>query len=200
MSFARWQAVTLSNRCMLPRPSNFEMLQDSLTLFSHDPYCTSCRLYSCSNSAPSRKDEMPVLSYITGFRSPFHLSLRFPLFIEVFSVSLPSQFLVNLQARWRLHSSSLLSHCCAWALRLPILIMRLCWTRELPWIPSILPGTWEYQGCYTDTGARVLSGSSYVNTTGMTDESCIKYCDGLGYYYAGSEYSQECCELLPLRS
>jgi WSC domain len=64
-------------------------------------------------------------------------------------------------------------------------------------IPSILLGTWAYQGCYTDTGARVLSGSSYVNTTGMTDESCIKYCDGLGYYYAGSEYSQECCELLP---
>jgi hypothetical protein len=45
-------------------------------------------------------------------------------------------------------------------------------------VPSILPGTWAYQGCYTDTGARVLSGSSYVNATGMTDESCIKFCDG----------------------
>ena len=61
-------------------------------------------------------------------------------------------------------------------------------------IPSILLGTWAYQGCYTDTGARVLSGSSYVNATGMTDESCIKFCDGLGYYYAGSEYSEECCQ------
>jgi hypothetical protein len=64
-------------------------------------------------------------------------------------------------------------------------------------IPSTLPGTWSFQGCYTDTGNRVLSGSSYVNTTSMTDESCIKYCNGLGYYYAGTEYSHECCELKP---
>lgn len=61
-------------------------------------------------------------------------------------------------------------------------------------IPSSLPGTWVYNGCYTDTGARTLSGPSYTNNTGMTDESCIKYCDGLGFYYAGTEYSQECCK------
>ncbi|KAF8862211.1 glyoxal oxidase-like protein [Acephala macrosclerotiorum] len=59
-------------------------------------------------------------------------------------------------------------------------------------VPTVLSGTWAYQGCYTDPGPKTLTGSSYVNTTGMTDESCISYCDGLGYYYAGTEYSQEC--------
>jgi hypothetical protein len=61
-------------------------------------------------------------------------------------------------------------------------------------IPSTLLGTWSYQGCYTDPGPRTLSGSSYTNTTSMTDESCISYCNNLGYYYAGTEYSQECCQ------
>ena len=56
-------------------------------------------------------------------------------------------------------------------------------------IPSPLPGTFVYQGCYTDTGARALSGSSYTSATAMSDESCINYCNGLGYYYAGTEYS-----------
>lgn len=29
----------------------------------------------------------------------------------------------------------------------------------------------------------------------MTDESCINFCAGKGYIYAGTEYSAECCEL-----
>lgn len=59
-------------------------------------------------------------------------------------------------------------------------------------ISSNLPGTWTYQGCYTDPGPRTLSGPSYTNTTGMTDETCIAFCDSQSYIYAGTEYSQEC--------
>ncbi|KUJ12265.1 uncharacterized protein LY89DRAFT_738058 [Mollisia scopiformis] len=59
-------------------------------------------------------------------------------------------------------------------------------------VPSTLPGTWAYQGCYTDPGPRTLSASSYTTTTAMTDESCINYCSNLGYYYAGTEYSSQC--------
>jgi hypothetical protein len=61
-------------------------------------------------------------------------------------------------------------------------------------IPTTLPGTWAYEGCYTDQGPRTLGGLSYTNATGMTDESCIAFCDEKGYYFAGTEYSSECCE------
>jgi len=61
-------------------------------------------------------------------------------------------------------------------------------------IPTTLPGTWKYQGCYTDGGPRALAGDMYANATGMTSESCIAYCDTKGFYYAGTEYSSECCK------
>ncbi len=48
-------------------------------------------------------------------------------------------------------------------------------------VPSTLPGTWTYQGCYTDPGPRTLASASYVDLVKMTDETCIAYCDGLGF-------------------
>jgi hypothetical protein len=60
-------------------------------------------------------------------------------------------------------------------------------------VSSNLPTTWTYQGCYVEgTNRRLLSGPSYVNTTGMTDETCIAFCNMQYYIYAGTEYSQEC--------
>lgn len=59
---------------------------------------------------------------------------------------------------------------------------------------AALPGTWTYQGCYTDPGPRTLAQNGYTNTTLMTTESCIAFCDNLGYIYAGTEYSSECCK------
>ncbi|KZF19119.1 WSC-domain-containing protein [Xylona heveae TC161] len=48
-------------------------------------------------------------------------------------------------------------------------------------------------GCYSEaTNQRALSGASYVDTTGMTNEACESYCKGKGFTYAGTEYSQEC--------
>lgn len=61
-------------------------------------------------------------------------------------------------------------------------------------IAAVLPEKWTFQGCYTDSNARTLASASYVNTTAMTEESCISYCGNLGYIYAGTEYSQECCK------
>ncbi|MCJ1315893.1 hypothetical protein MMC15_001213 [Xylographa vitiligo] len=58
--------------------------------------------------------------------------------------------------------------------------------------PSSYTGNWEFTGCYTEgTNGRALSGSSTTSNT-MTDESCIAYCGGLNYFYAGTEYSDEC--------
>jgi hypothetical protein len=61
-------------------------------------------------------------------------------------------------------------------------------------VSTTLPSTWTYQGCYTDPGPRTLAGPSYANATGMTEETCIAYCNTQGYIYAGTEYSQECCK------
>lgn len=72
--------------------------------------------------------------------------------------------------------------------------------RADPDVPSVLPGTWQYQGCYTDGNPRTLTGSTFANTTGMTPKLCIDYCDNLGYIYAGAEYSQECCMLNLLKN
>ncbi|PMD60425.1 WSC-domain protein [Hyaloscypha bicolor E] len=57
--------------------------------------------------------------------------------------------------------------------------------------PAALPGSWSYQGCYTEVG-RTLNGASYSNDTTMTDESCISFCSAKGFLYAGTEYASQC--------
>ena len=80
--------------------------------------------------------------------------------------------------------------------------------------PNKLPGKWAYVNCYTfvplsilwlsspsnrlnsdSVGSRALTGAAYTDGKAMTDEACVNYCDGLGYGYAGTEYSSECCKL-----
>ncbi|MCJ1475830.1 hypothetical protein MMC13_004494 [Lambiella insularis] len=57
---------------------------------------------------------------------------------------------------------------------------------------SSLPGNWKYTGCYTEaTNGRALSSSSSSGNT-ITDESCIALCTTGGYFYAGTEYANEC--------
>lgn len=65
-----------------------------------------------------------------------------------------------------------------------------------PIIERSLPSGWTSQGCYIDNtnGVRALSGASYANSTGMSQESCIAFCAQSGYNYAGVEYAQECCK------
>lgn len=54
-------------------------------------------------------------------------------------------------------------------------------------------GTYVSQGCYAEaTTGRLLSGSTYTNSTGMTVESCVAYCSKGSYNYAGVEYGKEC--------
>ncbi|KAF7291128.1 hypothetical protein MIND_01256000 [Mycena indigotica] len=62
-------------------------------------------------------------------------------------------------------------------------------------VPTKLPGNWTSKGCYSDNvngAGRSLSGASFVNTTGMTVESCINFCDTKQFILAGVEYGQEC--------
>ncbi|KAL2015330.1 hypothetical protein VTK56DRAFT_5792 [Thermocarpiscus australiensis] len=59
-------------------------------------------------------------------------------------------------------------------------------------VPSDLPGSWEYQGCYTDVPGRTLNGGSYASGDGMTIQACIDYCASRGFPYAGTEFSDEC--------
>jgi hypothetical protein len=61
-------------------------------------------------------------------------------------------------------------------------------------VPTVLPGTWKYQGCYADGAPRTLAGPAFANNTGMTARQCITFCDNQGYIFAGTEYSEECCE------
>ncbi|PQE05183.1 WSC domain-containing protein [Rutstroemia sp. NJR-2017a BBW] len=51
-------------------------------------------------------------------------------------------------------------------------------------VPAALPGTWKYQGCYTDQEPRTLGTSSYKSYN-MTIENCISYCGIAEYAYAG---------------
>lgn len=52
---------------------------------------------------------------------------------------------------------------------------------------------YKYVGCALDNinGARSLSSASTSGNT-MTVESCVSYCSGKGYSYAGLEYSSQC--------
>ena len=60
-------------------------------------------------------------------------------------------------------------------------------------VSNNLPQGWSFSSCYTDSvNARTLTGSVYTSGTAMTQESCISYCSGLNYGYAGTEYSGEC--------
>lgn len=54
---------------------------------------------------------------------------------------------------------------------------------------------WNYIGCFVDSVAqRVLNGAVHYDTTGLTAESCVAFCSGAGFAYAGMEYTAECCE------
>ncbi|KAJ7058025.1 galactose oxidase [Mycena amicta] len=60
-------------------------------------------------------------------------------------------------------------------------------------IPSTLPGNWSFLGCYTDNvGARTLTGATTTDTTNMTVENCIAFCDAKNFIFAGVEFMQEC--------
>ncbi|TYJ52507.1 hypothetical protein B9479_006901 [Cryptococcus floricola] len=49
-----------------------------------------------------------------------------------------------------------------------------------------------YLGCYSDSGSdRTLNGTKSSTST-MTAKTCVSYCAGLGYQYAGLEYYNEC--------
>jgi hypothetical protein len=54
---------------------------------------------------------------------------------------------------------------------------------------------WSYLGCYVDNvNKRALDGPVHYDETGLTAETCIDHCAGLGYAFAGMEYSKECCK------
>jgi len=56
-----------------------------------------------------------------------------------------------------------------------------------------LPSGWAADGCYTDNvAARTLTSAGYTDTTNMTVENCVNFCNKQNYIYAGVEYGQEC--------
>lgn len=46
---------------------------------------------------------------------------------------------------------------------------------------------------------RFLNGAEIASDS-MTVETCLAFCDSLGFKYAGLEYSRECCKLEPISS
>ncbi|KAH9987623.1 copper radical oxidase [Russula compacta] len=59
--------------------------------------------------------------------------------------------------------------------------------------PTDLPQGWTEVGCYTDNVAsRTLTSATYTDTTDMTVENCVNFCNNQHYIYAGVEYGQEC--------
>lgn len=59
-------------------------------------------------------------------------------------------------------------------------------------VSNALPAEWRYSGCYTDeTNPRTLHADGYTDDS-MTESTCITYCNGKGYSFAGIEYGREC--------
>jgi hypothetical protein len=50
---------------------------------------------------------------------------------------------------------------------------------------------YKYVGCAGDSSVRTLSAASTASST-MTVDTCISFCSGKGYTYAGLEYSSQC--------
>ncbi|KNZ82368.1 WSC domain-containing protein 2, partial [Termitomyces sp. J132] len=57
-------------------------------------------------------------------------------------------------------------------------------------IPTVLPGNWTSQGCYTDlvNNTRTL-GAAQTAGSGNNASSCIAFCNAKGFVYAGTEFS-----------
>lgn len=53
---------------------------------------------------------------------------------------------------------------------------------------SAASSTWTSLGCYTDASSRILVAYSTTSSS-LTTSSCQNTCSGLGYSYAGTEYS-----------
>ncbi|KAI5212235.1 WSC-domain-containing protein [Aureobasidium subglaciale] len=51
---------------------------------------------------------------------------------------------------------------------------------------------WQYVGCGTDNLSSRTLNSASTSSNSMTVESCISYCEGKGYSYAGLEYASQC--------
>jgi WSC domain len=45
-----------------------------------------------------------------------------------------------------------------------------------------------------NVGGHTLTSATYTDTVNMTVESCVNFCNGQNYIYAGVEYAQECCK------
>ncbi|KAJ7202648.1 glyoxal oxidase N-terminus-domain-containing protein [Mycena pura] len=59
-------------------------------------------------------------------------------------------------------------------------------------VPTKLPGNWTSKGCFTDNtngAGRSLTGASFTDTTAMTVESCISFCDAKNFILAGVEFA-----------
>ncbi|GAB7352366.1 hypothetical protein MBLNU459_g2805t1, partial [Dothideomycetes sp. NU459] len=51
---------------------------------------------------------------------------------------------------------------------------------------------YEYIGCGSDQGSNRTFQAASESTGSMTVETCVKYCSGKGYTYAGLEYASQC--------
>ena len=63
-----------------------------------------------------------------------------------------------------------------------------------------LPGTWAYQGCYSDNAGNRDFGPDGVEVdsdTLNTAEYCLEQCSSLGFDAGGTEYGKQCCEFIP---
>jgi len=45
-----------------------------------------------------------------------------------------------------------------------------------------------------NVAARTLTSAGYTDTTNMTVENCVNFCNKQNFIYAGAEFGQECCK------
>ena len=45
-----------------------------------------------------------------------------------------------------------------------------------------------------NVAARTLTFATYTDTTNMTVQNCVNFCNNKHYIFSGVEYGQECCE------
>jgi len=62
-------------------------------------------------------------------------------------------------------------------------------------LKTVNPGNYSYVSCWSDSGSPRTLFNQYGGpggTSNVTVENCVNGCYGMGYSYAGLEYSQQC--------
>ncbi|KAF8576591.1 WSC-domain-containing protein [Ramaria rubella] len=87
-----------------------------------------------------------------------------------------------------------------WSLAVTLVTALVSLTRASPskvvsrqTVVTDLPAQWAFLGCFQENlNSRVLSAATFTNSTSMTIEACVNFCNSQSFVYAGLEFGEQC--------